>query len=295
MTESTRAPAGGAIRRCRSSAALRQRASQRAAPARSTPPLKVCDTLAGMRGKVYEAVFFDVGGTLIAPSPSLPEVYRRALVPLGIDVDNASFRQAAAATWMEFDALVGRGRDRYTHFPGGERAYWLRYVTEVLAKVGRADRAEEAEPALHAAFSEPSAWRIFPEVRAVLGELRSRGYRLGIISNWDSRLRPLLGLLELTAEFESITVSCEVGAEKPASTIFENALSSLGVSPERAFHVGDDLVSDYTGAKASGIDAALLQRAGTPAAVAVTVSDLGGLLDLVRGASSAAAGGERTT
>jgi len=210
----------------------------------------------------FNVVFFDVGGTLIAPSPSLPEIYSRVLVPLGIDCAVAEFRRASVATWAEMDALVGKGRDRYSHFPGGERDYWRHYVRRVLERVSDGKGAEEAASALHAAFSDPSAWAVFPDAQRVLPRLRDGGYRLGVISNWDSRLRPLLSKLGIAASFETMIVSCEVGAEKPDPVIFERALAALKVRPSEAFHVGDDFASDYQGARAVGLGAALLVRKG---------------------------------
>lgn len=228
-----------------------------------------------------KVVFFDVGGTLIAPQPSLPEIYRRVLLPLGIDCDAAVFRQAAVETWGEFDALVGRGGDRYSHFPGGERTYWRRYVARLLGRLANGHRAAEAEAALHAAFSDPAAWAVFPEARETLKLLKARGLRLGVISNWDSRLRRLLGSLALAGEFEAIVVSCEVGVEKPSRAIFESALGTMGVRPGEAFHVGDDLVSDYDGARAAGIGSALIVRRGAPPGGVRTVASLAEIVPIV--------------
>src|ERR1044071_6724664 len=91
-----------------------------------------------MPGPRVKVVYFDVGGTLLAPDPSLAEIYRRVLAPLGIECEVPAFRWAAIETWAEFDAMVGRGRNRYAHFPGGERAYWRAYVGRVLDRVSAA-------------------------------------------------------------------------------------------------------------------------------------------------------------
>src|SRR5436309_2834944 len=86
---------------------------------RSSPrPLTSAILSPSMAPRPLEAVFFDVGGTLIAPRPSFPDIYSRVLVPLGIRVAAGDFQRAARETWVEFDALVGRGRDRYSHFEG---------------------------------------------------------------------------------------------------------------------------------------------------------------------------------
>ena len=233
-----------------------------------------------MAGKI-STVFLDAGGTLIAPRPSVEEIYRSTLLTLGMDLGGAGLRRAIAGAWAEMDAIVGRGRDRYSFFPDGEHGFWRRYVEAVLGRVGCPDRAHEAARALRAVFSDPSVWSVFPEVPATLKELRALGMRLGVISNWDSRLQAILEHTGLSAAFDTIVVSCEVGAEKPSCTIFEEALARTGAEPEAALHVGDDPISDYEGARAAGLDAALLVRNGKPPAGARCVSRLDVVIDLL--------------
>lgn len=64
--------------------------------------------------------------------------------------------------------------------------------------------------------------------------------KLAIVSNFDTRLRPILQQLGLEQLFDSILISAEIGVEKPNPTIFENACHQLGVLPEETVHVGDD-------------------------------------------------------
>jgi putative hydrolase of the HAD superfamily len=45
--------------------------------------------------------------------------------------------------------------------------------------------------------------------------LKRRGLKLGIISNWDDRLRPLLRELQLDSYFDSIVISGEAGRKSP--------------------------------------------------------------------------------
>src|SRR6185436_9705794 len=121
---------------------------------------------------------------------------------------------------------------------------------------------------------------VFPEAAGTIRAVKERGLRVGIISNWDSRLRTLLASLGLADEFETIVVSCEVGAEKPAPAIFAAALATMDVRPDEAFHVGDDLAADYHGARDAGLDSALLVRRGGPPPGAVSVASLDGILPL---------------
>src|SRR5262245_10839498 len=220
--------------------------------------------LSRMPGTPVKAVFFDVGGTLLTPDPSFHEIYARVLAPIGVRANADALRHAALATWGEFDAAIGRGVDRYSHFPGGEREYWRRFVRRVLERLSEADLADPAADALQTAFSDPGVWTVYPEVAPTLRALGERGLRLGIVSNWDSRLRGLLDAHGLSPVFDPIVVSCEAGVEKPGPGIFERALSAAGVAPEEALHVGDDLVGDYEGARGAGLTGVLLVRRGSP-------------------------------
>jgi putative hydrolase of the HAD superfamily len=228
-----------------------------------------------------KAVFFDAGGTLLAPNPSFHEIYARVLAPVGVRSGPEELRRAALATWGEFDMAIGRGTDRYSHFPGGEREYWRRFVRRVLERVEEADKADAAAEALQAAFSDPGVWAVFPEVMATVRALKARGLRVGVISNWDSRLRRILDAHALSSQFEAIVVSCEVGSEKPAPAIFERALRQLDLAPGEALHVGDDLVSDYEGSRGAGMRGVLLVRHGEPPGGVTAVATLDGLLPLV--------------
>ena len=229
-----------------------------------------------MNGPIRFA-FFDVGATLIQPYPSMGAIYARVLEPLGIEAPTRDFLRAFSITWDEMTEEVGLGRDRFHAFPGGENSYWSRYVERVLERVNEITEADprslagrsasectrEATVALHSAFSDPNAWQVFPEVRGVLAELRRRGVRLGVISNWDSRLPMLLERLNLASFFETVVYSSAAGGcghEKPSPVIFKTALDRAGASAAGSIHVGDDLRADVEGAQAAGLSAVLIDR-----------------------------------
>ena len=111
----------------------------------------------GVNPMGIRAVFFDAGGTLIAPYPSAVEIYLQSLAPLGIDADPEALRRAYLETWSEFGEILGRGRNRYAAFPGGEHEYWRRYVSRVLGRIARAERTDEAADLLREVFSRASA------------------------------------------------------------------------------------------------------------------------------------------
>jgi putative hydrolase of the HAD superfamily len=205
-------------------------------------------------------VFFDVGGTLVDVSPSVGHVYARACAGRGADVEPAAVQHAFDSAWVALSKEVPRGANRYRLFPGGEREWWDRVSCFALDLCGVPARQRPSTDELRAVFARPEAWRVFPEAREVLGELGRRGVRLGVISNWDSRLPHLLASLDLDAHFEIVVYSASAGYEKPHPGIFAAALEAAGVDPPNAMHIGDRLDEDYAGARAAGLNALLLSR-----------------------------------
>ena len=113
--------------------------------------------------------------------------------------------------------------------------------------------------AVYAHFAEPGVWKAFPDVPGALARFREAGYRLGIISNFDRRLRKVLADLGLAASFEHIIISSEVGADKPDPRMYAEALRLFGVPAGRALHVGDDPRKDW-GAERVGLRVFRLER-----------------------------------
>ena len=106
-------------------------------------------------------------------------------------------------------------------------------------------------------------FRLHDDALAALDSLEARGARLGVVSNWDCALPDHLAGLGVADRFDVIAVSAPVGAAKPDPAIFLHATTVAGVDPARALHVGDRRVEDYQGARAAGLQALLLDRAGS--------------------------------
>jgi putative hydrolase of the HAD superfamily len=195
------------------------------------------------------AVTFDVGGTLIECWPSVGHIYaeeaaRQGHPSLCPEILNRNFKTA----WREF-------KD-FRHTP----ADWSALVDATFYGLLDPPPSRTFFPQLYDRFSNPDAWRIFDEVLPALDLLKRSGLKLGVISNWDNRLRPLLRRLELDQYFQSIVVSCEIGASKPAPQLFAAACAQLGSEPAETLHVGDSREMDFMGAVASGLQAVWLRR-----------------------------------
>jgi putative hydrolase of the HAD superfamily len=195
-----------------------------------------------------KAVTFDVGGTLIKPWPSVGHVYSEIAARHGKKLPAALLNQRFSNAWRALK-----------HFHHG-RDEWAALVDRTFAGLIDPPPSETFFGELFDRFSEPDAWRIFDDVRPALDSLAARGINLGIISNWDDRLGPLLAKLGLSKYFEAIIISCDIGFTKPSPIIFEHAAKKLGLPPGQILHIGDSPDHDVTGAKNAGYQALLLDR-----------------------------------
>jgi len=234
----------------------------------------------------YSAILFDVGDTLIGPRERFGSAYSRVFGEQGVELPPERFERAIRETWAAVAREIPPGVDRYGYHRGGEEAFWLRFAQASLARASDGEHPESiarsAVEALRDHFATPAAWRVYPDTVPVLRELREAGFRLGVVSNWDSRLPRVLDMLELTRYFDSIGVSHLEGLEKPAPEFFLRVLSRLDVAPERALHIGDVPELDLAGARAAGIDARLVDRHARLAPTHDALPDLTTLPTLAR-------------
>lgn len=219
----------------------------------------------------YDAVFLDVDGTLLWVDMDV-RGYVEDLSPYSSNGD-LTVERARGPVWKSLQRHI---RENINYPTSGELArFKLGNAVETARQLG----IEAPTELLTEVAERRISFNPYPESEGVLEELRSRGLPLYVVSNWDILLEKVLWDLGWAGYFEVVVVSAVVGSEKPEGGIFDEALRVSGVTdPSRAVHVGNDPVSDVRGARASGLDAVLVDRTGegSPEATA-TIPDLGGL------------------
>lgn len=135
---------------------------------------------------------------------------------------------------------------------GDER--WLRYWGLVVEDATGCSNPVLLEELMEH-FARAEAWTLAPGVERFCRAAKAAGIRLAVVSNFDTRLRPLLQELGVARWFDAIVVSAEEGVEKPDPRIFETACRRLGVEPSRCLMVGDSSSDDVEGARAAGLEA----------------------------------------
>jgi putative hydrolase of the HAD superfamily len=205
-----------------------------------------------------QAIYFDAVGTLIHPEPSAAVVYAAAARRFGSNhnVEEIARRFSRAfANEERADEAAG-----WVTSEERELARWRNIVASVLDDTADPDACFDH---LYRHFALPSAWRCEADAEDLLDRLHELGYTLGIASNYDARLHPLVqGFNPLRWLRQNIVVSSEVGYRKPAGGFFQAMCRQAGLEPARILYVGDDPNNDCVGAQSSGMRAVLFDPRG---------------------------------
>ncbi|MFN0112711.1 MAG: HAD-IA family hydrolase [Blastocatellia bacterium] len=216
-------------------------------------------TLEAMRTQA-EVIFFDAAGTLFEVRGSVGKIYSRVASQYGCEAD-ADQLQQNFARWFRLQPpmafAAGIDEDKLREL---EKGWWRNLVRAVFADCSSFSHFDEFFDDVFEQFRKPELWQVYDDVVPTLSELKRRGIRLGVISNFDSRLDDVLRGCELDQFFDSVHISTRVGAAKPDPMIFDAALAFHRIEASQAWHVGDSLREDFEGADAAGLKAILVNR-----------------------------------
>jgi putative hydrolase of the HAD superfamily len=211
-----------------------------------------------------QVIFFDAAETLFQINGSVADIYLAHAVQHGFRQtpgSQVSIAQAFQRAFRDAPPPVFSAADPIA-LKQCERLWWFDIVHNVFYRVGMFDRFDEFFEQVFQVFEDPRSWVLFPETHSVLTRLREEGFELGIVSNFDSRLFPVMRGLGIDRLFDTVTIASLSRAAKPASKIFEIALEKHAIDPDEAIHVGDSVRDDMEGATKAGLTGVLLDRTG---------------------------------
>ena len=91
------------------------------------------------------------------------------------------------------------------------------------------------------------------KVLEILGRVREKGVKIGLISNADIIDIKYWNDSPLSAFFDSVIFSCDVGILKPETEIYQLAMKRLNVKPEESIFIGDGGSNELSGARRAGM------------------------------------------
>jgi HAD superfamily hydrolase (TIGR01509 family) len=184
---------------------------------------------------VYEAVLFDVAGTL-----AIPETREAWVRAVGADVALAEALERVGRPGGPYPASVPEElSETYNNRDVSPELHRAAY-TGLLATVVE----EPLARALYERILVPQGWSAYPDAAPTLRALKQRGIATAAVSNVGFDLRPVLAGLGLLEDMDVVVLSYEIGAVKPDPDVFHMACDALGAEPERALMVGDHREAD---------------------------------------------------
>jgi len=216
------------------------------------------------------AVTFDLWDTLIQEAPGGSDKVAgiridgiwKLLTAKGMVHTRDEVRSAYAKTGDFLDLTWSKRRDMSLH---DQVLFLLTCVDSKLpGKLEREELERIEKVYAEGILRQPPV--LLPRAKEALDAVKSRGYRMGLISNTGrtpgSMLRVVMGDMGILDHFDATTFSNEIFVRKPAEGAFRVTLEKLKVAPKAAVHVGDDARSDIAGAKGVGMHALQLVPQG---------------------------------
>lgn len=215
----------------------------------------LASTISLAQAHFMKALFLDAAGTLFDLAEPVGAVYARFARKHGLNLSKEEAESRFRAAFKNLPDPV------YEDFEDGHQCemIWWRDLVLRVTQSADDDDFELFFQDLFSFYEKGKAWKLFPDTVAFL-ETAHEHFRLAVVSNFDSRLLPVLEELGLSSYFEVIISSAEARSRKPDPQIFQTALRKLNLPADQVLHIGDSQHADYQGARDAGLEAFHLQR-----------------------------------
>jgi len=200
---------------------------------------------------MIRAILFDMGGTLDGDGrhwlDRFVEFYRASGVTLPRETLRAAF-DAAEASLAQDDEIAQCGIDEMV----------TRHVQCQFRHLGLDAPAADSAARIAGGFVD-SVRAATADNRLLLGELKDRGFVLGVVSNGCGNVEHLCQEFGYLPFLSVVVDSRRAGVSKPDPRIFERAVVQLGVRASETLAVGDSFDRDIAPARRAGLQTAWLQ------------------------------------
>ena len=203
----------------------------------------------------YSAIFFDLDGTLRASQPEGFEAFIEYAGRVGIALTEAQI----AACEREAHCYWASPRVDTDMARFDKREFWVHYNHTLLTAIGVHDCPDCAHRIQDLFDHYDPEDIVFGDARSVLKKLHRAGYTLGLVSNRDTDLGPIVEKYGFEDFFHFTLWASLVDSFKPDRVIFEKALERAGGLPaHQVLYIGDNYFADVVGAQGVGMDVILI-------------------------------------
>lgn len=201
----------------------------------------------------FEAIFFDLDGTLRLTNPSPTEAFINLARAYDIEITPADEKRIKlwAHHYWGHEELVQQDMERLS-----PEDFWLHYSKLLLQTANVTGQNEKRAQEIRDWFGNEYQ----PEVllaegaKETLLSLKEMGFIVGLVSNRSHPLHEQVQELELDGIFDLVLSAGEVGYWKPNRRIFDHALAQFpGLAAGKCVYVGDNYYADGHGAEQAGL------------------------------------------
>jgi putative hydrolase of the HAD superfamily len=194
----------------------------------------------------YQAVIFDLFGTLVDDFVS------------GIGQMN---EELAGALGVPFDSFMGTWRRTAELRSAGAFQTVQASLEHACGLIGISASAEQIETAVGVRLRYTrNALQPRADALETLTELKTLGYKLGLISNCSIEIPILWPETAFADLFDAVIFSGRDCLRKPDPRIYKLACERLGVAPERCVYVADGENFELTAARRVGLNPILIRN-----------------------------------
>lgn len=201
------------------------------------------------------AVFFDLGGTLVKiDNNEVPHIMKRMLEDCGV---NRSLEDVWGAWVKSEEGLNFRDMIRLLD------EFWVQRNLRLLRILRVDSDTRKLAEFMATHWWDYSRVSLYPDAEETLSQLKERGLKIGLITNGlrsdTNGVLPQVGLEDF---FDVAVMVDTLRKMKPDAEVFNYALEKLKLAPSEAIFVGDEIETDYKGAKRCGLNVFLIDRDG---------------------------------
>ncbi|XP_060850096.1 rhythmically expressed gene 2 protein-like [Rhopalosiphum padi] len=216
-----------------------------------------------MNRQAFKLITFDVTGTLLKYRSSPAVEYSNVLNKYGLEVKLSTLENLINKNWTFMTkAHPNFGLDTGLKWEN----YWRIYAQNVFSKAFQIENITDNVPLrdiiddLMMTYSTGETFKVQNGAIELLDYLKNEKIPLGVLTNYDPRIKSMITNLGLSHYFKFILSSYEVRSEKPDIKIFRKAESYIekGLNRKLFLHIGDSYLLDFKGAKNAGWSACLV-------------------------------------
>jgi len=163
----------------------------------------------------FKVALFDATGTLMNLAEAPGKTYSRIAAAHGVPCPSSEELDARFRGVIGDTPPVEYAGPRSADAATREMVWWREVVARVFGEGATHSGFNECFDALYAHYGRGEAWALYPEALPTIDALKRDGWTVGVLSNFDSRLEPVLTDLGVFQASDFFVLPRDSGLIKP--------------------------------------------------------------------------------